>query len=120
MRLDRAGFTLGAIVASAVMIAAQQPQQVGTPGVQAGRDPNRAAFVAANCKAQPAAAAPAAGGNAPGGNAARAGGAAAPGAANAAAGRGANANAAPPVLLPPDPAPAIPGVLAAGQRWRKV
>src|SRR5262245_31562843 len=111
MRFDKAVVVFGAFVASAVVIAAQQPgQQVGTPGVQAGRDPNRAAFVAANCKTQPAAAAPAApggaGGNAPGGNAARGGGPAAP--------------AAPaPALIPPDPAPAIPGVLAAGQRWRK-
>jgi sugar lactone lactonase YvrE len=104
MRFDTAVLVFGAFIASAVVIAAQQPQQVGTPGVQAGRDPNRAAFVAANCKTQPAAEAPAAGGNA-----ARGGGAPAPG----------NANAAPPALIPPDPAPAIPGVLAAGQRWRK-
>jgi len=102
MRFDKAVLVFGAFAVSAVAIAAQQPQQVGTPGVQAGRDPNRAAFVAANCKAQPAAA-PAA---APGGNAGRGGGNAAP--------------APPPALIPPDPAPAIPGVLAAGQRWRKV
>jgi sugar lactone lactonase YvrE len=90
----------------AVITAVAQQQQVGTPGIQAGRDPNRAAFVAANCKTQPAApaAAPAARGGA---NAARGGGAPAQ-------------PAAPPVLIPPDPAPAIPGVLAAGQRWRKV
>jgi sugar lactone lactonase YvrE len=90
---------VAALLASGIAVVAQQ--QVGTPGVQAGRDPNRAAFVAANCKTQPEAAAPAAGGNA-----ARGGGAAAP--------------ATPPVLVPPDPAPAIPGVLAAAQRWRKV
>jgi sugar lactone lactonase YvrE len=119
MRFDKAVLVFGAVVASAVAIAAQQPpQQVGTPGVQAGRDPNRAAFVAANCKTQPDAAAPAAG--APGGNAPRGAGAAAPGAPNAGRGGGGNANAAPPVLVPPDPAPAIPQVLAAGQRWRKV
>jgi sugar lactone lactonase YvrE len=93
---------VGTLFASGIAVIAQQ--QVGTPGVQAGRDPNRAAFVAANCKTQPATAAPAA--PAPGGNAARGGGAAQP--------------TAPPVLIPPDPAPAIPGVLAAGQRWRKV
>lgn len=101
MRRDRAILLVGAFVTSAV-VAAQQ--QIGTPGVQAGRDPNRDAFVAANCKApQPAPAA--------GGNAARGGGA---------PGQGGNAApAAPPVLVPPDPAPAISGVLAAGQRWRK-
>jgi sugar lactone lactonase YvrE len=104
MRFDKTMLVFGAVAVSAIAITAQQ-QQVGTPGVQAGRDPNRAAFVAANCKAPatpPAAAA---------GNAARGGGAPAP-----------PANAAPPaapVLIPPDPAPAIPGVLAAGQRWRK-
>lgn len=104
MRLDKVILVATAISASAVAIAAQQPQQqVGTPGVQAGRDPNRAAFVAANCKTQPAAPATPAG--PPPGNAGRG---------------GAAANAAPPVLIPPDPAPAIPGVLAAGQRWRKV
>jgi sugar lactone lactonase YvrE len=115
MRTDKVFLAVAAVFASAIAVVGQQ-QQVGTPGVQASRDPNRAAFVAANCKTQPAApAAPAAGGNA-----ARGGGAAAPGAANA--GRGgaaAAAPAAPPVLVPPDPAPAIPGVLAAGQRWRK-
>ena len=47
---------VAAVFASAMAVVAQQ-QQVGTPGVQAGRDPNRAAFVAANCKTQPAAAA---------------------------------------------------------------
>ncbi len=102
MRVDRALFAAAAISASAIALAAQQPQpRVGTPGVQAGRDPNRAAFVAANCKVQPAAPA-APGGPGPGGPP--------PG----------NANAAPPALIPPDPAPAIPGVLAANQRWRKV
>jgi sugar lactone lactonase YvrE len=110
MRLDKALVVAAAICASAVAVAAQQ-QQVGTPGVQAGRDPNRDAFVAANCKTQPAAAAPAParGGGAPGqaANAGRGGG-------------GGQQAAAPPVLVPPDPAPAIPGVLAAGQRWRKV
>ncbi|MEQ1759215.1 MAG: SMP-30/gluconolactonase/LRE family protein [Vicinamibacterales bacterium] len=92
---------VAAVFASAMAVVAQQ--QVGTPGVQAGRDPNRAAFVAANCKAQPAAAAPAA----PAGqNAGRGGGGAQP--------------AVPPVLIPADPAPPIAGVLATGQRWRKV
>lgn len=102
MRINKGLLVVAVLFASAIAVVAQQ--QVGTPGVQAGRDPNRAAFVAANCKTQPAAAAPAA--PAAGQNAARGGGAAQP--------------AAPPVLVPPDPAPAIPGVLAAGQRWRKV
>ncbi len=74
-----------------------------TPGIQAGNDPNRAAFIAASCKVPPAAPAPRAGG--PGGapGAARAGGA------------------------PPPPAAAvdvtttaIPGVVAAGQKWKTV
>src|SRR5262245_8375338 len=101
MRFDKAMLACGAFAVSAVAIGAQQ-QQVGTPGVQAGRDPNRAAFVAANCKAPapaPAANAPRGGGPPQGANA---------------------APVAPPVLIPPDAAPAIPGVLAAGQRWRKV
>jgi sugar lactone lactonase YvrE len=106
MRIDKALVVATVLFASGIVALAQQ--QVGTPGVQAGRDPNRAAFVAANCKTQPAPpAAPAARGNA-----ARGGGAGAP-AANA-------QPAAPPVLIPPDPAPAIPNVLGAGQRWRKV
>lgn len=99
MSISKRLLVFAVAVGSATALVAQQ--QVGTPGVQAGRDPNRAAFVAANCKVQPAPAAAAAPGNA-----ARGGGPAAP--------------AAPPVLIPPDPAPAIPGVLAAGQRWRKV
>jgi len=104
MRLVRTLFVAAAALTATALVAAQQPQQqVGTPGVQAGRDPNRAAFVAANCAVQPEA--PAANGNA-----GRGGG----------RGGGGGANAEPPVLVPPDPAPAIPGVLAAGQRWRKV
>jgi sugar lactone lactonase YvrE len=99
MNIDQRLLVAAAVVAGAAAVAAQQQPIPRTPGVQAGRDPNRAAFVAAYCKTPPAAAAPAA--PAPGN-----------------AGRG--GNAAPPVLVPPDPAPAIPGVLAAGQRWRKV
>jgi sugar lactone lactonase YvrE len=101
MRLATTLVVAAAVFAAAVVVAAQQPPpQVGTTGVQAGRDPNRAAFVAANCAVQPAEA-PAAGGNAGRG------------------GGGGGGNAEPPVLIPPDPAPAIPDVLAAGQRWRK-
>jgi sugar lactone lactonase YvrE len=84
------------------VVAQQQPRDPArTPGVQAGADPNRAAFIAANCKA----AAPepqGRGGGAPGGR----GGAAAP-------------PAAAPAVQPADyTVTAIPGVIAAGQRWR--
>ena len=48
MRIDKALVVVTVLVASGIVALAQQ--QVGTPGVQAGRDPNRAAFVAANCK----------------------------------------------------------------------
>ena len=104
MRINKALLVVAVLFASAMAaVAQQQPvDPVRTPGVQAGRDPNRAAFIAANCRTQPEpAAAPAAGQNA-----GRGGGGAQP--------------AAPPVLVPPDPAPAVSGVLAAGQRWRKV
>src|SRR5262245_44667190 len=56
MRFDQPVLVIGAFVASAIATAAQQ--QVGTPGVQAGRDPNRPAFIAANCKTPAAAPAP--------------------------------------------------------------
>src|SRR5688500_7428082 len=106
MRINKGLFVVAVLFASAMAaVAQQQPvDPVRTPGVQAGRDPNRAAFVATNCKTQPATAAPAA--PAAGQNAGRGGGGAQP--------------PAPPALVPPDPAPAISGVLAAGQRWRKV
>jgi gluconolactonase len=73
-----------------------------TPGVQGPADPNRAAFLAASCKNPPAPAA-ARGGGGPGGPGGRAGGGA--------------------------PAPAtfqevssleIPGVIAAGQKWKVI
>jgi hypothetical protein len=98
------------VFASAIAaVAQQQPvDPIRTPGVQAGRDPNRAAFVAANCRTQPApAAAPAAGGNA-----ARGGGAAAN------AGRGTRGGQ--PVAFANAGVAAIPGVIAAGQRWRLI
>lgn len=80
-------------------VAQQQPADpVRTPGVQAGRDPNRDAFVMKNCRMP--APTPAAGGGAPG---ARAGGAA----------------PAPPAFENAGVA-AIAGVIAAGQKWRKV
>jgi gluconolactonase len=71
-----------------------------TPGVQSGQDPNRAAFVAANCKVPPAP--PAARGGGPGGGA-RAGGA-----------------APAPAGLNEYTVTAIPGVIAAGQKWKLV
>lgn len=74
-----------------------------TPGVQTGQDPNRAAFIAANCKTPPAPAAARAGGpgGAPGGG--RAGG-----------------PAAPPTANLDIASTAIPGVIAAGQKWKLV
>src|SRR5688500_682343 len=100
------GMLLAAAVATAGALtvwAQGQGQPVDskrTPGVQSGQDPNRAAFVAANCKVPPPAAA-ARGGGAGGG--ARAGGA---------------APAAP--VLNEYTVTAIPGVIAAGQRWKLV
>jgi sugar lactone lactonase YvrE len=96
---------LGLASAAAIAVAAQQqPADPGrTPGVQAGGDPNRAAFVKANCKTQPAP------------EPARGGGPGAP-----AGGRGAAAPAPPAPLASPAQytVTAIPGVIAAGQRWR--
>jgi sugar lactone lactonase YvrE len=92
-------------VGAITLFAQQQPKDMArTPGVQAGADMNRAAFIMANCK-NPAPPPPARGGGAPG----------APGAAPG-GGRG---PAAPPP--PPDynvATTAIPGVIAAGQKWR--
>jgi gluconolactonase len=84
-----------AFVGAVGVFAQQQPADpMRVPGVQAGADPNRAAFVMANCKMPPAPAAQ------PPGGGGRAGG-------------------------PPPPARsaeytvnAIPGVIAAGQKWR--
>lgn len=106
-----------ASVSAITALAQQQPADPArTPGVQAGGDPKRAAFVMANCKSAPAepaargGGAPAPAANAPGGGGgggARGGGGAAPAAAAA---------------VPAAPADytvtAIPGVIAAGQRWR--
>jgi gluconolactonase len=96
--------SLGAITAG----AQQQPRDpVRTPGVQAGQDPARDAFLKMNCKS-PAAPPAAQGAGGRGGPAAPAG----PG-----GGRGA---AAPPQAVQPQAytIQAIPGVIAAGQRWR--
>ena len=88
---------------SATMLAQQgQPRDSErTPGVQAGQDPNRAAFIAANCK-NPAPPPPARGGG-PGG----------PG--------GGRAGAPPAAQTEQEyTVTAIPGVIAAGQRWKVV
>ncbi len=104
------GFVLALALActgAVTIFGQQQPADAArTPGVQAGADPKRAAFVMANCKAQPAPEAPGRAGGAPGG---------APG-----AGRGgAPAAAAPAAPQSVDyTVTAIPGVIAAGQKWR--
>ena len=105
---------VGVVTAS----AQQQPRDpTRTPGVQAPADPNRAAFVMANCK-NPAPAPPARGGGAapaPAGRGGRDGGA--PAAAGGGGGRGAGGGAQ--VEGAREYAvTAIPGVIAAGQRWR--
>ena len=90
-------------VGAITLFAQQQPKDMArTPGVQAGADMNRAAFIMANCK-NPAPPPPARGGGAPG----------APGAPGAAPGGGRGAAAPPP---PPDynvATTAIPGVIVA-------
>jgi gluconolactonase len=83
----------------AALAQGQPPDATRTPGVQGGQDPNRAAFVAARCKNPPPA--PAARGG--GGGRAGAGGAPAP------------ATAAEDYAVA-----AIPGVIAAGARWKLV
>jgi len=92
-----------ALAASATMLAQRgQPRDPErTPGVQAGQDPNRAAFIAANCK-NPAPPPPARGGGPGGPGGARAGG--------------------PPAAQTEQEytVTAIPGVIAAGQRWKVV
>lgn len=104
------GFVLALALActgAVTIFGQQQPADAArTPGVQAGADPKRAAFVMANCKAQPAPEAPGRAGGAPGG---------APG-----AGRGGTpAAAAPAAPQSVDyTVTAIPGVIAAGQKWR--
>jgi gluconolactonase len=90
----------------------QPPDPTRTPGVQAPNDPNRAAFVMANCKNAPPPPAPArGGGGGGGGQGARGGG----------GGRGDGRGGAPAATGPADYAvTAIPGVIAAGQRWRQL
>jgi sugar lactone lactonase YvrE len=104
-----------ACVGAVTLFGQQQPADpMRTPGVQAGNDPNRAAFLMANCKTQPAPAA-----QAQGGGGGRGGGQ--PGAGGPGGGRG---GAPAPGGAPAAPqtteytVTAIPGVIAAGQRWR--
>src|ERR1700752_1676357 len=111
--MRRRGLLLTVALASvgAMTLGAQQGQPADpkrTPGVQGPADPNRAAFLAANCKNAPAPAAARGGGGAPGAPAAGGG---APGAAGG--GRaGGGAPAAPPAFQ--DVASTeIPGVIAA-------
>jgi sugar lactone lactonase YvrE len=101
MRLKSVLIVPAVLVAATVAVLAQQQpvDPVRTPGVQAGRDPNRDAFVMKNC-ANPA--------PTPAANGARGGGA-----------RTGGAPPAPPAFANA-PTPAIPGSIAAGQRWRKV
>jgi hypothetical protein len=81
----------------AVLAQGQPADPKRTPGVQGGQDPNRAAFVAANCK-NPAPPAAARGG-----------------------GRGGGGGAAPPATATEDYiVSAIPSVIAAGARWKVV
>jgi gluconolactonase len=94
--------TAAAVVAA--FAQGQPPDPKRTPGVQAGQDPNRTAFVAANCRN------PAAAGT---------GRAAGPGPApNPPAGRGTNTAAAP--AAQDYTITGIPGVIAAGQRWKLI
>jgi len=93
---------LAAAAAITVLAQGQPPDSRRTPGVQSGQDPNRATFIAANCKNPPAPPAPPAARG--GGGGGRAGGAA-PAAATA---------------TEDYTVAAIPGVIAAGARWRVV
>jgi gluconolactonase len=94
-----------AAVGGITAFAQQQPRDPArTPGVQAPADPNRAAFVMANCKDPARAGGPAAAG--------RGGRGGAP-----AAGRG-GGGATQSERAREYTVTAIPGVIAAGQRWR--
>jgi gluconolactonase len=99
-------FSAGAITA---LGQGQPPDPKRTPGVQAGQDPNRAAFITANCRNPPAPPAARGGGGAPGG----------PNAQGPGGGR-AGGGAAQPAQLQEYTVTAIPGVIAAGQKWKVV
>lgn len=106
-----------AAVSVITVFAQQQPRDpTRTPGVQAPADPNRAAFVMANCKNPAPAPAARGGGAAPaaGGRGGRDGGA--PAAAGGRGGGGAAVPAGPGEYT----VTAIPGVIAAGQRWKEL
>jgi SMP-30/Gluconolactonase/LRE-like region len=91
----------GLVTFAVATIAQQQPvDPIRTPGVQAGRDPNRDAFIMKNCRA--AVPTPAAAGRGRGN-----------------AGRG-GAGGGQPATFENAGVTGIPGVVAAGQRWRKI
>src|SRR5262245_42780566 len=112
---------LAAAMAAAGAITAFAQQQPAdptrTPGVQAPADPNRAAFVMANCKNPgPAPAARGGGGGGQGGGGGRG---AARGGDGGRAGGAARGGGAPAPTGPGEyNVTAIPGVIAAGQKWR--
>src|SRR5262245_47996590 len=98
MNVQRVVWSAALLAGVCVTVFAQsQPRDPKrTPGVQAGQDPNRAGFIAANCKN--------------------------PATPPAAAGRGGGPAPAPAAPAAPQTArdytvTAIPGVIAAGQRW---
>lgn len=107
------GLLFGVALALAGAIAAigqgigQPADPKRTPGVQGPADPNRTAFLAANCKNPPAPPA-ARGGGGPG----------APGAPPAARGRAGAGPPAPPPPFQDVSSTEIPGVIAAGQKWK--
>ena len=102
-RIVLTGLGLVAVVAVTALAQQQPPDPTRTAGVQAVADPNRGAFVTANCKAQPAPAAAAQAGRGGGGGGRRGGGA------------------------PVEPASArdyaitaIPNLVAGGLRWKEI
>ena len=111
---------LGTVGAITVLGQGQPPDPKRTPGVQAGQDPGRQAFVMANCKNPPPPPAARGGGagapGAPGGAPAAGGGA--PGGAPGAPGGAGRAGGAGPQQPQEYTVTAIPGVIAAGQRWK--
>ena len=92
------------VTGTVAMLAQGQPREPNrTPGIQGGQDPNRTAFLAANCKNPPAPPA------APGGGAGRAGGG---------AGRGGGGRGGAPESTQDYVITEIPGVVAGGLRWK--
>ena len=109
MRAKGSFLTIAVGAAGAITLLGQGQGQPAdprrTPGVQAGQDPNRASFVMANCRNLPTA--PAGGGPVGGAR----GGPGGPGGPGGGAGRG-------PATSQEYNVTAIPGVIAAGQRWK--